>query len=69
MVESYFIRPVGEFELDYPLDEGNWESIFCEDFLDSTQTGMLGRTVWVPWWVPVKRSWGKYCLFRRKARL
>ncbi|CAZ83103.1 unnamed protein product [Tuber melanosporum] len=68
MVESYFSRPVEEFEADYALDQGQWESVYCENFLDSTQTGMLGRTLWVPSWVPVKKSWGRYCLLKRAAR-
>jgi len=68
MVESYFSRPVEEFEPDYALDQGQWESVYCENFLDSAQTGMLGRTLWMPRWVPIKKSWGKYCLLKRTAR-
>lgn len=67
MVESYFTRDAtsGE-EADLVLDGSEWATLYCEDFLDAARTPTLGRTLWVPKWVPDFRKWGRYCLFERR---
>lgn len=57
-------------EPDYVNDTDTWEQLACEPFLDASTTGLVGRLGWVPDWdiIPAKyrRSWGEYCLLRRK---
>lgn len=71
MVDSLF--PGSEpstLEPSYISDENNWEQMQCHRFLDSSQTHLLSRILWVPDWqiIPTKfrRQWGTYCLLRRK---
>jgi len=71
MVDSSFpsVAPTS-LEPDYIHDDENWEKLSCEPFLDTSRTGIIGRLGWVPDWkvIPAKyrRSWGDYCLLRRK---
>jgi alpha-1,2-mannosyltransferase len=48
----------------------DWEKVSCERFLDTVETSMLGRTVWIPDlpFIPVKyrRVWGEHCLLKRR---
>ena len=74
MVDSHF--PGGELsalEPNHVLDEKSWEQVQCYQFLDASQTHLLGRIIWVPDWdfIPAKlrRHWGTYCLLRRKSAL
>jgi hypothetical protein len=66
LVESYFNRDPIPTE-DYQVSMEEWEEGRCEDFLDTARTPTLGRILWVPKGIPNVRSWGKYCLYRRKA--
>jgi alpha-1,2-mannosyltransferase len=71
LVDSYFpTRPATELEPHYVLDE-TWETLSCQSFLDSSQTGLLGRLIWIPNLPfipePFQRKWGRYCLLQRLA--
>lgn len=71
LVDSYFpSRPATELEPHYVLDE-TWETLSCQSFLDSSQTGLLGRLIWIPNLPfipePFQRKWGQYCLLQRLA--
>ncbi|RAL17081.1 dolichyl-P-Man:Man(6)GlcNAc(2)-PP-dolichol alpha-1,2-mannosyltransferase [Aspergillus homomorphus CBS 101889] len=71
LVDSHFpSREATELEPDYVHDETQWEKLACHDFLDASQTGLLGRLVWTPD-LPIvpqslQRHWGQYCLLRRR---
>ena len=72
MVDSIFSGSENSMlEPNYIVDERNWEQIQCHKFLDSSQTHLLGRIIWIPDWevVPAKfrRQWGRYCLLRRRS--
>jgi alpha-1,2-mannosyltransferase len=62
--------PPSRLEPDYAADEGTWERVVCEPFLDAGATGVLARIAWLPEsrFLPatLKRTWGEYCLLRRK---
>ncbi|KAF2147215.1 glycosyltransferase family 22 protein [Aplosporella prunicola CBS 121167] len=68
---SFSSMTATELEPDYLSDTETWEALRCEKFLDPTQTGTLGRLVWIPDWsfIPEqhRRKWGQYCLLRRKS--
>ncbi|RLL96768.1 hypothetical protein CFD26_102476 [Aspergillus turcosus] len=71
LVDSYFPgRAATELEPDYVHDESEWEAITCKDFLDTSQSSLLGRLIWVPDFpmLPARfrRSWGQYCLLQRR---
>lgn len=74
LVDSSFpgIEP-SPLQPDYVHDEDTWEQLACEPFLDASQTGVIGRLGWVPDWsfIPAKyrRTWGEYCLLRRKKAI
>ncbi|PYH83191.1 hypothetical protein BO82DRAFT_332656 [Aspergillus uvarum CBS 121591] len=71
LVDSHFpSREATELEPDYIQDEAHWEKLTCHDFLDASQTGLLGRLIWIPD-LPIvppslRRHWGQYCLLRRR---
>ena len=71
LVDSYFpgTRP-SEHEPSYILDTDTWDRLSCEHFLDTLQTGSVGRLFWLPDWPIIperyRRKWGQYCLLRRK---
>ncbi|KAB8265267.1 Alg9-like mannosyltransferase family-domain-containing protein [Aspergillus pseudonomiae] len=71
LVDSYFpSRDATELEPDYIHDESQWEVMSCKHFLDASQTGLIGRLIWVPN-LPglpnqLQRKWGQYCLLRRR---
>ncbi|KAJ5578373.1 GPI mannosyltransferase [Penicillium hispanicum] len=72
LVDSHFPnRDATELEPHYVLDDSQWETRSCENFLDSAQTGLLGRLIWVPNlpFIPgrFQRKWGRYCLLQRRA--
>ncbi|KAJ5833898.1 GPI mannosyltransferase [Penicillium riverlandense] len=72
LVDSYFPgREATELEPAYVLDEANWETLKCENFLDTAQTGLLGRLMWIPDLPfipqPLQRKWGQYCLLQRRG--
>jgi alpha-1,2-mannosyltransferase len=50
--------------------QNDWEKVSCASFLDTSRTGILGRTIWIPDlpFIPEKyrRVWGEHCLLRRK---
>lgn len=70
LVDSYFPgHGATELEPRYFLDKSQWETLSCASFLDASQTGLLGRLVWIPD-LPViparfRRKWGEYCLLQR----
>ncbi|KAE8355004.1 Alg9-like mannosyltransferase family-domain-containing protein [Aspergillus coremiiformis] len=71
LVDSHFpSRDATDLEPNYLRDESQWEALSCENFLDASQTGLLGRLIWVPDTpgLPDKfrRKWGQYCLLRRR---
>jgi alpha-1,2-mannosyltransferase len=63
--------PASQLEPDYAADEGAWEKVVCEPFLDAGATSMLARIAWLPEsrFLPaaLRKTWGEYCLLRRKA--
>ncbi|KAA8651731.1 hypothetical protein EYZ11_000064 [Aspergillus tanneri] len=73
LVDSSFPgRAATELEPDYLHDESQWKPLSCHSFLDTSQTGILGRLVWVPD-IPIipdrfRRKWGQFCLLQRHAR-
>lgn len=72
LVDSYFPgRDATDREPHYVLDESQWETLTCESFLDTAQTSLLGRLVWIPDlpFVPdrLRRKWGQYCLLRQRS--
>lgn len=71
LVDSYFPgREATELEPAYVLDEAIWATLKCESFLDTAQTGLLGRLMWIPDLPfipqPLQRKWGQYCLLQRR---
>ncbi|KAJ5945032.1 hypothetical protein N7516_005200 [Penicillium verrucosum] len=70
LVDSYFPgHDATELEPHYFLDKTQWETLSCASFLDASQTGLLGRLIWIPD-LPViparfRRKWGEYCLLQR----
>ncbi|KAL4806599.1 Alg9-like mannosyltransferase family-domain-containing protein [Aspergillus unguis] len=70
LVDSYFPdRQVTELEPNY-LEDERWEEISCSPFLDASQTGLIGRLIWVPD-LPIipekfRRKWGQYCLLQQR---
>ncbi|KAL4779632.1 hypothetical protein BJX76DRAFT_351639 [Aspergillus varians] len=49
LVDSYFPgREATGLEPNYLQDEAQWEEISCSAFLDTSQTGLLGRLIWIP---------------------
>ena len=58
-----------EHEPNYIL-EAEWEKLSCSAFLDTTKTGIVARTIWVPDlpFVPprYRRQWGEHCLLKRR---
>ncbi|KAJ5385451.1 GPI mannosyltransferase [Penicillium concentricum] len=70
LVDSYFPgHEATELEPHYLLDKAQWETLSCASFLDASQTGLLGRLIWIPD-LPViparfRRKWGEYCLLQR----
>ncbi|KAJ3049129.1 mannosyltransferase [Rhizophlyctis rosea] len=52
-------------ELNYALDERNWEKHYCEPFLDAAKSGRMARAFWVPG--GKGKVWGEYCLLRRRG--
>ncbi|KAL4977285.1 Alg9-like mannosyltransferase family-domain-containing protein [Aspergillus desertorum] len=72
LVDSHFPgREATGLEPHYMEDKAQWEEVFCALFLDSSQTGLLGRLIWVPD-LPIipdrfRRRWGQYCLLRRRT--
>lgn len=73
LIDSHFenSQPT-ELEPAYVLDTETWAKVKCEPFLDAAKTSMIGRMLWVPdhAMVPARfrRTWGEYCLLRRKVR-
>lgn len=72
LVDSYFPgHEATALEPHYVEDESQWESLSCERFLDASQTGLIGRLIWVPD-LPVipekfRRKYGQYCLLQRRV--
>ncbi|KAJ5961205.1 GPI mannosyltransferase [Penicillium vulpinum] len=72
LVDSYFPgHDATELEPHYLLDKAQWEPLSCASFLDASQTGLLGRLIWIPDFpvIPARfrRKWGEYCLLQRTA--
>ncbi|KAF2200566.1 hypothetical protein GQ43DRAFT_481473 [Delitschia confertaspora ATCC 74209] len=62
LIDSYFPDASwSALEPKYILDRKTWEPMACEEFLDASRTGILGRLLWVPEWpiIPAKyrREW------------
>ncbi|KAL8784248.1 MAG: hypothetical protein Q9213_004070 [Squamulea squamosa] len=57
------------FEPSYIQDTDTWEELQCSAFLDSSQTAIIGRVLWIPDLevVPTRyrRKWGRHCLLTR----
>ncbi|KAB8074962.1 hypothetical protein BDV29DRAFT_190538 [Aspergillus leporis] len=72
LVDSYFpSRDTTELEPNYIHDETEWEAVSCKDFLDASQTSLLGRLIWIPD-IPglpgqIRRRWGQYYFKRPPA--
>ncbi|KAF8456626.1 Alg9-like mannosyltransferase family-domain-containing protein [Terfezia claveryi] len=57
---------LSDLEPNYMLDNSKWERIHCEGFLDAAGTrSFLERALWIPGRNQSK-TWGEYCLLRRK---
>ncbi|KAJ5682588.1 GPI mannosyltransferase [Penicillium macrosclerotiorum] len=74
LVDSYFPgRESTELEPHYIHDRAQWETLSCQSFLDASQTGLLGRLIWIPDFpfIPqqFQRKWGQYCLLQRREGL
>jgi alpha-1,2-mannosyltransferase len=74
LVDSYFpSHAATELEPNYILDKENWETFSCASFLDASQTGLLGRLIWIPDFPIIpdrfRRKWGQYCLLQRAANV
>ncbi|KAI8826582.1 Alg9-like mannosyltransferase family-domain-containing protein [Fimicolochytrium jonesii] len=48
----------------YSLDEEHWVKHYCKPFLDSASTARLARAFYVPGLG--SKSWGEYCLLKRR---
>ncbi|OJI96875.1 hypothetical protein ASPVEDRAFT_48971 [Aspergillus versicolor CBS 583.65] len=72
LVDSHFPgRQAAGLEPNYIQDEERWEEISCRSFLDTSETGLLGRLIWIPD-LPIipdrfRRKWGQYCLLRQRT--
>ncbi|KAE8155702.1 Alg9-like mannosyltransferase family-domain-containing protein [Aspergillus tamarii] len=71
LVDSYFpSHDATELEPDYIHNESQWEVMSCKHFLDASQTGLIGRLIWVPDLPGLpdqfQRKWGQYCLLQRR---
>jgi alpha-1,2-mannosyltransferase len=74
LVDTQYPERTGDLppnEPDYIADEKNWEVVKCEPFLDSANTHLLARTLWIPNLASVpdkyKRKWGRHCLLKRRG--
>ncbi|KAJ6094070.1 hypothetical protein N7467_002915 [Penicillium canescens] len=72
LVDSYFPgHAATELEPNYLLDKENWKTLSCASFLDASQTGLLGRLIWIPDFPVIpdrfRRKWGQYCLLQRST--
>ncbi|CAG7979491.1 unnamed protein product [Penicillium salamii] len=70
LVDSHFPgHDATELEPHYALDTANWNTVKCASFLDASQTGLLGRLIWIPDFPVIpdrfRRKWGEYCLLQR----
>lgn len=72
LVDSYFpnLEPT-TLQPNHVLDDGNWEQLRCSNFLDASQTNIIGRIFYVP---PLdlvperfRRKWGRQCLLRKRS--
>ncbi|OJJ62832.1 hypothetical protein ASPSYDRAFT_55583 [Aspergillus sydowii CBS 593.65] len=72
LVDSHFAgRQATRLEPNYIQDESRWEEISCRSFLDASETGLLGRLIWIPD-LPIipdrfRRKWGQHCLLRQRT--
>lgn len=71
LVDTQFSNTIlSKLEPDYLSDTVNWEEVKCATFLDSAQTSMLGRTIWLPDLSFLasrhRRQWGRHCLLARR---
>ncbi|EXJ86677.1 alpha-1,2-mannosyltransferase [Capronia epimyces CBS 606.96] len=71
LVDSYMPGiEATEHEPLYVVDDG-WEKIACAPFLDTSRTGMVARTVWIPDLAVIppryRRRWGEHCLLHRRT--
>ncbi|KAF2402628.1 hypothetical protein EJ06DRAFT_547880 [Trichodelitschia bisporula] len=49
LVDSYMpVSSASALEPHFVLDRDNWETLACAPFLDTSRTGTLGRTLWIP---------------------
>ncbi|KAL4934246.1 dolichyl-P-Man:Man(6)GlcNAc(2)-PP-dolichol alpha-1,2-mannosyltransferase [Aspergillus undulatus] len=49
LVDSHFpSREATALEPNYIQDKADWEEMSCVSFLDASQTGLLGRLIWIP---------------------
>lgn len=62
--------PATDKEPNYIADTKTWEKLSCKSFMDASNTSLISRLLWVPDWpvIPARfrRTWGEYCLLRRK---
>ena len=61
-----------ELEPNYYLDSETWSPVLCRPFLDTSRTGLIARTLWVPNHplIPEKlqRKWNSFCLLERRKK-
>ena len=60
----------GVHEPRYVADEGTWERVTCQPFLDARHSSLLSRTLWMPgelW--QMQNSYGEFCLLRHQANV
>ncbi|KAG8839943.1 mannosyltransferase [Serendipita sp. 411] len=72
IIDSDFPSRSSDFsplEPRYVQDKEFWEKVNCQQFLDSANSPILSRILWLPgqsWWN--RNQYGDYCLLRNKER-
>lgn len=49
----------------YTIMSDAWSKIDCRAFLDAANSGLFGRSVWLPILKIDQGSWGEFCLLKR----
>ncbi|KAI9144181.1 Alg9-like mannosyltransferase family-domain-containing protein [Paraphysoderma sedebokerense] len=55
------------------FDESNFVRLYCQRFLDSQNSGVLGRVIWIPEILRKRlgrygrKEWGEYCVLKKKT--
>ena len=54
----------------YAADQGTWERVTCQKFLDARHSSLLSRALWMPGsrWQQAN-EFGEHCLLRHRANV